>query len=49
MFISLYGISLFMRFLVMITKYTVLGEQWREAKEGKSQCQNPRSIKLWAN
>ena len=28
----------------VITKYTVLDEQRREAKEGKSQRQNPRSI-----
>ena len=28
----------------MIAKYTVLYEQWREAKEGKSQRPNPRSI-----
>ena len=33
----------------MIIKYTVLGEQWCEAKEGKSQCQNPRSITRGAN
>ena len=28
----------------VITKYTVLDEQRREAKEGKSQRKNPRSI-----
>ena len=44
MFIPSYGITFVIRFLVMIIKYTVLDEQWREAKEGKSQHQNPRSI-----
>ena len=31
-------------FFAVITKYTVSDEQWREAKEGKSQRKNPRSI-----
>ena len=44
MFIPSYGISFLIRFLVLITKYTVLDEQWRATKEGKSQRQNPRSI-----
>ena len=43
MFIPWYGISFFRRFLVVIIKYTVLGEQGRETKEGKSQRQNPRA------
>ena len=43
MFIPLYGIFFLMIFLVMIRKYTVLDEQWREAKEGKLQRQKPRS------
>ena len=43
MSIHTYGILL-LRFFAVITKYTVLGEQWREAKEGKSQRKNPRSI-----
>ena len=33
----------------MITKYTVLDERRREAKEGKSQRQNPRSFTRGAN
>ena len=33
-FIPLYGISFLIRFLVLITKYTVLDEQWRETKGG---------------
>ena len=49
MFIPSYGIFFLIRFLVMITKYTVLDKQWREAKEGKSQRQNPRSITSGAN
>ena len=44
MFIPTYVILFLKRFFVMITKYTVLDEQWREAKEGKSQRRNPRSI-----
>ena len=44
MFIPTYGILLLIRFFAVITKYTVLDEQRREAKEGKSQRQNPRSI-----
>ena len=43
-FIPTYGILLLIRFFAVITKYTVLDEQRREAKEGKSQCKNPRSI-----
>ena len=49
MFIPSYGISFMTKFLVMMVKYTVLDEQWREAKEGKSQRQNPRSITRGAN
>ena len=49
MFIPTYGILLLMRFLAVITKYTVLDERQREAKEGKSQRQNPRSITRGAN
>ena len=44
MFIPTYGILLLIRFFAVITKYTVLDEQRREAKEGKSQRQNPRSF-----
>ena len=44
MFIPTYGIVLLIRFFAVITKYTVLDEQRREAKEGKSQRKNPRSI-----
>ena len=44
MFIPMYGILLLMRLFAVITKYTVLDEQRHEAKEGKSQCKNPRSI-----
>ena len=44
MFIPTYGILLLIRFFAVITKYTVLDEQRREAKEGKSQRKNPRSI-----
>ena len=44
MFIPTYGMLLLIRFFAVITKYTVLDEQRREAKEGKSQRQNPRSI-----
>ena len=48
MFIPTYGILLLIRFFAVITKYTVLDEQRREAKEGKSQRKNPRSITLGA-
>ena len=48
MFIPWYIILFLIRFFV-ITKYTVLDEQQREDKEGKSQCQNPRSITGGAN
>ena len=44
MFIPTYGILLLIRLFAVITKYTVLDEIRREAKEGKSQRQNPRSI-----
>ena len=44
MFIPTCGIVLLIRFFAVITKYTVLDEQRREAKEGKSQRKNPRSI-----
>ena len=44
MFIPMYGILLLIRFFAVITKYTVLDEQRREAKEGKSQRKKPRSI-----
>ena len=44
MFIPRYGIVLLIRFFTVITKYTVLDEQRREAKEGKSQRKNARSI-----
>ena len=44
MFIPTYGIVLLIRFFAVITKYTVLDEQRREAKEGKSQRKNPRSV-----
>ena len=44
MFIPTYGILLFIRFCAVITKYTGLGEQQREAKVGKSKRQSPRSI-----
>ena len=44
MFIPTYGILLLIKFFAIITKYTVLDEQRCEAKEGKSQRQNPRSI-----
>ena len=44
MFIPTYGILLLIRLFAMITKYTVLDEQRHEAKEGKSQRKNPRSI-----
>ena len=44
MFIPTYGILLLIRIFAVITKYTVLDEQRREAKEGKSQRSNPRSI-----
>ena len=44
MFITSYGILFLIRFFVMITKCTVLDEQRREAKEGKSQRKNLRSI-----
>ena len=44
MFIPTYGILFLMIFFAVITKYTVSDEQWREAKEGKSQRKNPRSI-----
>ena len=43
-FIPTYGILLLIRFFAVITKYTILDEQRREAKEGKSQRQNPRSF-----
>ena len=41
MFIPVYGILLLIRFFAVITKYTILDEQRREAKEGKSQRKNP--------
>ena len=44
MFIPTYGSLFLIRFFVMITRYTVLDEQRREAKEENSQRQNPRSI-----
>ena len=44
MFIPTYGIVLLIRIFAVITKYTVLDEQRREAKEGKSQRKIPRSI-----
>ena len=44
MFIPMYGILLLIRFFAVIKEYTVLDEQRREAKEGKSQRKNPRSI-----
>ena len=44
MFIPTYGILLLIRFFAMITKYTVLDEQRRKAKEGKSQRKNRCSI-----
>ena len=44
MFIPTSGIVLLIRFFAVITKYTFLDEQRREAKEGKSQRKNPRSI-----
>ena len=44
MFIPMYGILLLIRFFAVITKYTVLDEQRREAKAGKSQRKNSRSI-----
>ena len=44
MFIPTYGILLLIRLFAVIRKYTVLDEQRREAKEGKSQRKNPRSI-----
>ena len=37
MFIPTYGIFMLIRLFAVITKYTVLDEQRREAKEGKSQ------------
>ena len=43
-FIPTYGILLLIGNFAVITKYTVLDEQRREAKEGKSQRKNPRSI-----
>ena len=44
MFVPTYGIVLLIRFFAVNRKYTVLDEQRREAKEGKSQHKNPRSI-----
>ena len=44
MFISSRGNVYSKTFSKMLVKYTVLDEQRREAKEGKSQRQNPRSI-----
>ena len=44
MFIPTYGILLLIRIFAVKTKYTVLYEQRRETKEGKSQRRNPRSI-----
>ena len=44
MFIPTHGIVLLIRFFAVIIKYTVLDEQRREAKEGKSQRKNPRGI-----
>ena len=37
MFIPSYGMSFLTIFLVMIIKYIIFDEQWREDKEGKSQ------------
>ena len=44
MFISSRGNVHSKTFSKMLVKYTVLDEQRREAKEGQSQRQNPRSI-----
>ena len=44
MFIPPCGILLLIRLFAVITKYTVLDEQRHEAKEGKSQRKNHRSI-----
>ena len=44
MFISSRGNVYSKTFSKMLVKYTVLDEQRREAKEGQSQRQNPRSI-----
>ena len=49
LFIPTYKIVLLIRFFAVITKYTVLDEQRREAKEGKPQRKNPRSITRGAN
>ena len=49
LFILTYKIVLLIRFFAVITKYTVLDEQRREAKEGKPQRKNPRSITRGAN
>ena len=49
MSIHTYGILLLIRFFAVLTKYTVLGEQRHEAKEGKSQRKNPRSITRGVN
>ena len=42
-------ILLLIRLFAVITKYTVLDEQRREAKEGKSQRKKSRSITRGAN
>ena len=47
MFIPMYGILLLIRFFAVITKYTVLDEQRREAKEGKSQRKKPSQHHSW--
>ena len=49
MFISSRGNVYSKTFSKMLVKYTVLDEQRREAKEGQSQRQNPRSITRGAN
>ena len=49
MFISTYGILLLIRFFAVIKNYTVLDEQRREAKEGKSQRKSPCSISRGAS
>ena len=49
MFIPTYGILFLIIFFAVITKYTVSDEQLREAKGGKSQRKNPRSITRGTN
>ena len=49
LFIPTNGILLLIRFFAVITKYTLLDEQRREAKEEKSQRKNPRSITCGAS